>query len=285
MRLTIGYSSCPNDTFIFDAMVNRKIDTGELDFEVVIEDVESLNRKAFDGVLDITKLSFPALFANLKNYTLLDSGSALGIGVGPLLITKPASKNTNVKPVPLGSCDPERTTIALPGRNTTANFLFSHAYPEFGKKRYMLFSTIEDAVLNEEVDYGVIIHENRFTYHQKGLQKVADLGAIWEDRMKLPIPLGGIAINRRLDPSIAPKVNELIRKSVEFSFKNYPEVSDYVKLHSQTMSEAVMRQHIDLYVNKFSIDLGDEGKNAVKKFYEVFPQNDIAMIENIFWNG
>jgi 1,4-dihydroxy-6-naphthoate synthase len=261
MKLTLGFSPCPNDTFIFDALVNKKIDTGDLEFEAVLEDVETLNEWALEGKLDITKLSFPAFFKSLENYLLLNSGSALGKGVGPLLV----SKGELNKPV-------DNCLIALPGINTTANLLFSFAYPQAINKKFMLFSTIEDTVVNEEADLGVIIHENRFTYQQKGLSKVMDLGEHWEEKMHAPIPLGGIAINQNVKRSVALKVDELICHSLEYAFANYPMVTGYVKEHSQAMSEDVMRQHIDLYVNNYSLTLGDDGKKAIETLYHVFCQ-------------
>ncbi|MBL0304698.1 MAG: 1,4-dihydroxy-6-naphthoate synthase [Chitinophagaceae bacterium] len=262
MKLTLGFSPCPNDTFIFDALVNKKIDTEGLEFDVVLQDVETLNQWALEGKLDVTKLSFPAFFKSLEYYTLLNAGSALGKGVGPILITDSQQEITNE--------EINQASIALPGVNTTANLLFSFAYPEAKDKRFMLFSAIEEALVNKETDLGVIIHENRFTYQQKGLHKVKDLGEYWEERMELPLPLGGIAINQWVKRSLALKVNELIRKSLDFAFKNYPLIPDYVKQHSQEMSEDVMRQHIDLYVNNYSLDLGDEGKLAIESLYQVF---------------
>ncbi len=262
MKLTLGFSPCPNDTFIFDALVNKKIDTEGFEFDTVLADVETLNQWALEGKLDITKLSFPAFFRSLQNYTLLNAGSALGKGVGPLLITD--------SPQELTDEEINQASIALPGIHTTANLLFSYAYPDAIDKKFMLFSAIEDALVNKEVDLGVIIHENRFTYQQKGLHKVKDLGEYWEEKMELPVPLGGIAINQSIKRSAALKVNELIRKSLDFAFKNYPVIPDYVKQHSQEMSEDVMRQHIDLYVNNYTLDLGDEGKMAIESLHEVF---------------
>jgi len=262
MKLTLGFSPCPNDTFIFDALVNKKIDTEGLEIEAVLEDVETLNRWAYEGKLDITKLSYPAFFQNTDKYILLNAGAALGKAVGPLLISKLKIKNERT--------EVEKKTIAIPGKNTTANLLFSLAFPGATKKRFMVFSSIENAVLNEETDLGVIIHENRFTYHQKGLNKLVDLGEYWEEKMKLPIPLGGIAIKKTIDKLIGSKIDRLIRKSLEFSFAHYPLITEYVKQHSQEMSEDVMRQHIELYVNNFSLDLGMEGKKAIEKLYELF---------------
>ena len=262
MKLTLGFSPCPNDTFIFDALVNKKIDTDGLEFEPVLEDVETLNQWALQGKLDITKISFPALFQSLDSYVLLNAGSALGKGVGPLLISKES--------VPHSLADVQQSTIALPGINTTANLLFSFAWPGALNKKFMIFSEIENAVINNETDLGVIIHENRFTYQQKGMHRVMDLGEYWEEKMKTPIPLGGIAISQSVKRLTALKVNELIRKSLEYAFANYPLITDYVKQHSQEMSEEVMRQHIDLYVNNFSIDLGAEGKQAIICLYDIF---------------
>lgn len=260
MKLTLGYSPCPNDTFIFDALINKRIDTEGLEFEAVLEDVETLNQWAFKGKLDITKLSYPAFFQNLDKYVLLNSGAALGKGVGPILISRDAKHQTSTI---------KHQTIGLPGKNTTANLLFSFAYPAANNRVFMRFDKIEDAVLSGETALGVIIHENRFTYQQKGLHKVTDLGEYWEEKMKSPIPLGGIAIKRSIDKRISLQVDKLIRKSIEFAFANYPLITDYVKQHSQEMNEEVMRQHIELYVNDFSLDLGNEGKEAIETLYQV----------------
>ncbi len=261
MKLTLGFSPCPNDTFIFDALVNKKIDTQGLEFDTMLDDVETLNKWSFEKKLDITKLSYPAFFQNLDKYVLLNSGAALGKGVGPLLISK--------QNIQLSTFNFQQTTISLPGENTTANLLFSFAYPEAKNKKHMIFSAIEESVLNEQTELGVIIHENRFTYQQKGLQKVTDLGEYWEEKMKAPIPLGGIAVSRSIDKEISLKIDSLIRKSIEFAFSNYPLITDYVKQHSQEMSEDVMRQHIELYVNNFSIDLGNDGKQAIDTLYKI----------------
>ena len=261
MKLTLGFSPCPNDTFIFDALVNKKIDTEELEFDTVLEDVETLNKWSFEKRLDITKLSYPAFFQNLDKYVLLNSGAALGKGVGPLLISKQSIQHSTF--------NFQQAKIALPGKNTTANLLFSFAYPEAKNKKHIIFSAIEESVLNEQTELGVIIHENRFTYQQKGLHKVTDLGEYWEEKMKAPIPLGGIAVKRSIEKETSLKIDRLIRKSIEFAFSNYPLITEYVKQHSQEMSEGVMRQHIELYVNNFSIDLGNDGKQAVETLYKI----------------
>jgi len=271
MKLTLGFSPCPNDTFIFDALVNKKIDTEGLEFEAVLEDIETLNRWVFKEKLDITKLSFPALFKNSVKYVLLNAGAALGKGTGPVLISK--------YPIELHSASGgdaiNGQTIALPGKNTTANLLFSFAFPEAQKKRFMIFSAIEDVVLNAETDLGVVIHENRFTYQQKKLFKVLDLGEYWESKMKLPIPLGCIAVKKSIAREICLKVDRLIRKSLEFAFANYPLITEYVKQYAQTMNEEVMRQHIELYVNSYSLDHGQEGKAAIEALYNVYKEQQL----------
>ena len=269
MKFTLGFSPCPNDTFIFDALVNKKISTEGLEVDAVLEDVETLNKWALEGRLDITKLSFPAFFQSIDKYVLLDAGSALGKGVGPLLVSKSKLYTENTQDGMTNEPLDDKT-IVLPGANTTAHLLFSFAFPEARQKKFMIFSAIEDAVLSDDADLGVIIHENRFTYAQKGLQKVLDLGDYWETKMNTPIPLGGIAISRSIDKPMALIINSLIRKSLEFAFKNYPFISDYVKEHSQSLSEDVMRQHINLYVNNYSVSLGDEGRSAIKTLFDCF---------------
>jgi 1,4-dihydroxy-6-naphthoate synthase len=277
MKLTLGFSPCPNDTFIFDALVNNKIDTGDFSFDVVLEDVQTLNNWAIKGKLDISKISYGVLPLVLKNYLVLNAGGALGKAVGPLLITKhdvTGKENINEK------------TIAIPGENTTAHLLFSLAYPKAKHKNFMIFSGIEDAVINDKTDLGVIIHENRFTYMQKGLKKVIDLGEYWEQQTQYPIPLGGIVIKRSFENALQKKIDLLIKQSVEYAFSNYPSLTDYVKQHSQEMEEHVMRQHIDLYVNNYSIDLGEDGKQAVKKLLSVYkqvnPLSEAASTEDLF---
>lgn len=264
MKLSLGFSPCPNDTFIFDAMIHQKIDTEGLDFEVFFDDVETLNLKAIAQQLDITKLSFHAYAYVTDNYVLLNSGSALGFGVGPLLICKDSSfadlsyLRDHIKNV----------TIGIPGKFTTANFLLSLAYPEALNKREMVFSDIENALLEEQIDIGLIIHENRFTYQDKGLYKIMDLGQFWEDLTSSPIPLGGIMIKRDLPDAVKTKVNRIIRRSVEFALANPRSGIDFISSHSQEMSEEVMYKHINLYVNKFSVDLGEEGQKAVSLLFD-----------------
>lgn len=263
MNFTLGFSPCPNDTFIFDALVNKKIDTEGFTFEPVLEDVQTLNEWALQGKLDVTKISYGVLPLLLKNYIVLNAGGALGKGVGPLLITKQTGAENK---------DVNEMTIAVPGEHTTAHMLFSLAYPKATKKKFMVFSAIEDAVLNGDVDAGVIIHENRFTYQQKGLHKLVDLGEYWEKQTGNPIPLGGIVMKKSFDTAVLQKVDSLIKHSLEYAFENYPLITDYVKQHSQEMSESVMRQHIDLYVNNYSLQLGPDGKAAVNTFLDIYSQ-------------
>jgi 1,4-dihydroxy-6-naphthoate synthase len=289
LKLSLGFSPCPNDTFIFDALVNNKIDIEGIEFDAVLEDVETLNELALQGKLDITKLSFPAFFKSIDKYILLNGGGALGKGVGPLLISK-SEAGDQKSDVGSRKLEVSERIIALPGLNTTANLLFSFAYSDADKKIFMRFDEIEDFILNEiskashEPPLGVIIHENRFTYQQKGLHKVTDLGEYWEQTMKLPVPLGGIAAKRSVDRPVSLKVEKLIRKSLEYAFSNYPLITDYVKQHSQEMSEDVMRQHIDLYVNNFSLDLGDDGRKAISVLYDTWlmMSNTARTSEEIF---
>lgn len=262
MKLSLGFSTCPNDTFIFDALVNGKIDSGGLAFDVCLEDVETLNKWAQEGKLDVTKLSFPAFFSATEHYLLLNAGAALGKGVGPLLIS---AKDENFSEEQIND-----STIVLPGEHTTAHLLFNFAYPFASKKIFTRFDSIEQYVLDHPGHLGVIIHENRFTYEQKGLHKVVDLGSYWENKMHGPIPLGGIAVNQSVKRSVALKLNKLIRESVDYAFNNYPEIPVFVKENAQSMSEDVMRKHINLYVNQYSLDLGEDGQNAINKMYQVF---------------
>lgn len=262
MKLSLGFSPCPNDTFIFDALIHKKIDTEGLDFEVFFDDVETLNQKVFKNEPDISKLSFHAFAHATENYALLDSGSALGYGVGPLLIS--TSDTFTVERV---RKDSAALTVGIPGKYTTANFLLSLAFPDLVNKKEMLFSEIESSLVSGSVDLGLIIHENRFTYEQKGLVKVIDLGDYWEKETGEPIPLGGIVINRRIDPAIQAKVNRLIRKSIEFAFENPASAIGFIREHAQAMEEEVMYKHINLYVNDFSLSLEGKGKSAVRTLF------------------
>ena len=259
MKLTLGYSPCPNDTFIFDALVHNKIDTEGLEFEVVLQDVEALNQRAFQHDLDVTKLSYHAYGYLVDDYALLDAGSALGYNCGPLLISKNKFSNDELT----------EKSIAIPGKFTTANFLLSIAFPTANARKEVLFSEIEQLVLTNQMDAGLIIHENRFTYHERGLNKIMDLGEFWQEKTKLPIPLGGIVASRKLDPETIHTINRVLKRSVEYAFENPKSSEQYVRQHAQEMSYEVMQKHIDLYVNDFSIDLGKEGRRAITYLFEM----------------
>ena len=256
MKLTLGFTSCPNDTFIFDALVHHKIDTEGLEFDVVFADVEKLNTWAIKGELDVTKISYHAFTFCDNDYLLLDSGSALGRNCGPLLIKRPETSLTS------------ESKIAIPGKYTTANMLLNIAFPDYQNKLETLFSEIENEVTNGSVDAGLIIHENRFTYQERGLEKVRDLGEFWEQETGLPIPLGGIVVKRNLPLETQQKVERVLRKSVEYAFGNRESSSEFIKCHSQEMKQEVIDNHINLYVNEFSISLGKEGRKSVLKVFE-----------------
>jgi 1,4-dihydroxy-6-naphthoate synthase len=265
MHYTLGFSPCPNDTFIFDALVHDKIDTGGITFTVHLEDVETLNELAMKQTFDFTKVSYGVLPLILTNYKVLNSGSALGNGVGPLLISKKLISFEEVI-----DC-----TVAIPGENTTANLLFSQAFPDAKNKIFKRYDEIEKFVLDSgEKALGVIIHENRFTYAEKGLEKILDLGNFWEEKTGYPIPLGGIVGKKSTDEGTLMKVDSLIKESIEYAFKNYPLITEYVRTHSQEMEPAVMKKHIDLYVNEFSINLGQDGKNAIRKLLNVYNESN-----------
>ena len=264
----IGFSPCPNDTFIFDALVNHKIDTKGYTFKVHLQDVQTLNEWAIAGKLPFSKISY-GVWPLVKNkYSLLNSGGALGKGVGPLLIYKEDANKPGGKP------DAALMRVAIPGMNTTAHLLFSLAFPKATNKSFLVFNEIEDAVLSGAVEAGVIIHENRFTYAAKGLSKWMDLGTYFEETFNAPIPLGGIIARNDINPNDISMVDALIKESVQYAFANSFEIlPDYIKAHCQEMSEEVMRQHIDLYVNDFSIDMGDTGRKAIAQLEKTFNDN------------
>jgi 1,4-dihydroxy-6-naphthoate synthase len=256
--LSLGISTCPNDTFIFDALVNGKIDTYNLAFECHLTDVEELNRQAFNEKFDITKISYSAYPHVADKYILLNSGSALGFNNGPLLVAGGKKEPHELKGKP----------IAIPGKYTTANLLMSVIYPYLTERREYLFSDIEDIVLRGEAAAGLLIHENRFTYRAKGLYRVADLGEEWERQTGMPIPLGGIAIKRELGNEIAVKAEKVLASSLDHASKNPDSPYDFVRKYAASMDRNVMKKHIKLYVNDFSRDLGKPGRDAVRILYE-----------------
>ena len=267
-KIQLAFSPCPNDTFMFDAMIHGKIDAEGLEFNYELLDIETLNKKALQGVFDVSKISFFAFTSVAEQYQLLISGSALGNNCGPLLISKKEIKLSDLK----------NKIIAIPGKNTTAHFLFSTAFPEAKHKRELIFSAIEQAVLDETVDAGVIIHESRFTYQYKGLIKLIDLGEYWEKSTGFPIPLGGIAVRHSLPLDLKQKINRVMRKSVEYALNNPREGYDFIKKNAQEMNESVIQQHINLYVNSYSVDLGEKGKQAVYKMFESAFENKIILL-------
>lgn len=253
MRLTFAFSPCPNDTFMFEALVHRRIDMPDLEFETALHDVEQLNKAAQEETYDVTKLSFNAYASLAEKYQLLQYGSALGRGCGPLLI---AGRYMNPGEV-------SSARIAIPGFNTTAYFLLTHAYPEVSQCHEVVFSEVEDMVIRGKCDAGVIIHENRFTYQEKGLLKIADLGEIWENTTGHPIPLGAIAVKRSLSEKIKMRISKVIQSSINFAFQHPDTVMPYVRCHAQEMQDHVMKQHIQLYVNEDSRAISEAGKSAV----------------------
>jgi 1,4-dihydroxy-6-naphthoate synthase len=259
MKLTLGFSPCPNDTFVFDAMVHGRIDTEGLEFDYFLADVEELNRKAFAGDVDITKMSYHAYAYAANNYLILDAGSALGRKNGPLLISKKI-----INPDQLSD-----KLIAIPGKYTTANLLFSIAWPYALNKKEYVFSDIEEALLNDEVDAGLIIHETRFTFHKKGLLQIADMGEYWEKLTNMPIPLGAIVINRSVPEGIALKVNRILKRSLEYAYKDSIASFDFVVDNAQEMESNVLNNHIKLFVNEFTLHLGPEGRIAIEKLFNL----------------
>lgn len=255
--LSLGYSPCPNDTFIFHALVHGLVEAGDLRFAERLEDVETLNQLAARAELDVTKVSYGAIPHLLGDYVLLKSGGALGRGCGPLVVARE----------PLDAAALAGKRIAIPGRNTTANLLLRLFAPEAAPGTEMVYSAIMPAVARGEVDAGLIIHESRFTYPQHGLAKVVDLGEWWEGATGLPIPLGGILARRALGEATIRAVDDALRRSVEHAFTDPAASRAYVRRHAQEMDDAVTQQHIDLYVNRFSADLGSEGERAIHELF------------------
>jgi len=261
MKLTFAYSPCPNDTFMFEPIVSGRIDTEGLRFEIDLADVEQLNKAAQEERYDISKLSFNAYTRLTEQYQLLNSGSALGRKCGPLLIAKS----------PIDADQLKSAKVAIPGRNTTANFLLQFAYPDLQETDEMIFSDIEPSVLNDASDAGVIIHENRFTYQEKGLVKIKDLGEHWEEKTGYPIPLGGIVTRRRFTKDLRQKIDRVIARSVAYALAHPDFGVEYIKCYAQEMDADVMKSHIDLYVNDFSADIGEEGRASIQFLFDNHP--------------
>jgi 1,4-dihydroxy-6-naphthoate synthase len=258
MKLSLAISTCPNDTFAFDALINKRIDSEGINFDLHLADIDELNKMAHSATADVIKLSYATFPSVSKHYQMLTAGSALGNGVGPLVISK-----RKIYPDEL-----PYVKVAIPGEQTTANLLFSIFFPNCKQKKVYLFSNIEEAILTNEIDAGVIIHENRFTYQKKGLLRIVDLGEMWEKETQLPIPLGGIAVKRELPEVLKQKINILVKQSVSFGLANPNSSSDFVCKYAQEMSKETQRRHIELYVNNFTIDIGPEGKKAISTLWE-----------------
>ena len=274
MKLTLGFSPCPNDTFIFEALVNGRVDTEGVLFDWFLADVEELNRRAIEGSVDVTKMSFHAYAVAAANYLILDSGSALGHNNGPLVVSRRKMYADEL----------DDALIAIPGKYTTANLLFSIFWPRASRKREYIFSDIPEAVMSGEVDAGLIIHETRFTYLSLGLKKVADTGEYWEKTTGMPVPLGGIVVRRSVNEDIAAKVSRSIRRSIEYAWADQSASVDFIRRNAREIDSAVTREHISLYVNDFSLSLGQEGKAAIERLYSVAHEHKIigAMPERIF---
>lgn len=258
MTLSLGFSPCPNDTFIFDALVHGRVEADGLRFRERLEDVETLNQLALRGELDVTKVSYGAIPYLLQEYLLLRSGGALGRGCGPLLVARPS---TDVSALRVGR-------IAIPGKLTTANLLLRLWDPSLPEGMEMIYSEIMPAVADGQVEAGLIIHESRFTYRRHGLVKLLDLGEWWEEETGLPIPLGGVVARRSLGEEAIRGVEAAIRRSLERAFRHPEETDAYVRANAQEMEPAVMRQHIELYVNRFSLELGEQGEAAVRQLLD-----------------
>ncbi|MCD6271531.1 MAG: 1,4-dihydroxy-6-naphthoate synthase [Deltaproteobacteria bacterium] len=271
--LRLGYSTCPNDTFIFYALAHNLIDCEGFEFKIELQDVETLNQQAKTCMIDISKLSFAAMGHLHDKYGLLHTGAALGRGCGPLIVARPGAKLVQL----------ESNRIAVPGLWTTACMLLGLFISGKPDAVPLPFDKIMPAIQKGDFDFGVIIHEGRFTFKQYGLVKLLDLGKWWESETSLPIPLGGIAIRRDLGKKTAKIVNTAINASVKYAFNNRSKTDQYIKNHAQEMEQSVIRQHIDLYVNDFTLDLGDEGAEAVEKLFfiarnrGVIPKSDLPV--------
>ena len=256
MRLTIGLSPCPNDTFIFFALLNGKIHSDNLDFQPIIKDVEELNQLALKGIPDITKVSYHTAGLVVKQYCLLRTGGALGRGCGPIIVTTEGRTYEEIRYAP----------IAVPGRYTTAYLLLCLYDKGLAEKAvFMPFDRIMEAVKDGKVGSGLIIHEGRFTYHRYKLKMLVDLGSWWEEETGLPIPLGGIIAKRALGENRLQEIEKMIKASIEYAGKHPEDLMPFIKSYAQEMEDDVIKQHIKLYVNQFSTDIGVEGIRAIEE--------------------
>jgi len=302
MKIKLSISPCPNDTFMFDALVNGRIDSRGLDFELSFDDIERLNTSILQGEAQVSKISCAILPQVWERYAMLRAGAAMGRGNGPLLVVREGADVERLLALRGGDCagggsaiggvgvgvdravsgragagvgvdaggsvcgDAGRSPrVAVPGEHTTANLLISKLFPHVADKPCYLFSDIADAVARGECDAGVLIHEGRFTFREKGLALAADLGAEWEHATGLPLALGAIVVSRELPQEVQRTVEELVRESVTYAFSHQNASSEFVKCHARELSESVTRSHIDMFVNDFSLDVGPDGERAVRE--------------------
>ena len=273
-KLKVAISTCPNDTFMFEALYNKRIDMKSVAIDWHFADIEELNQRAQKGESDITKISFNALFGLNNTYSILNSGAALGFNCGPQIIARETFDVNELK----------NKKIAIPGKNTTANLLLSTFFSEIILKEEMIFSNIENAIINSQVDAGLIIHESRFTYQNKGLVKIIDLGEYWEKQYRLPLPLGAIAAKKDLDIELRKDFNQLLKESIIFAFENRQVSIPFIREKAQELDENVIAEHINLYVNKYSIDLGIEGKNAIEILFNHAKKLGLSQNEQLEYN-
>ena len=257
INLSLAISPCPNDIFIFYALIQNKIKLKDIKFEVSYSDIEELNMGAINQQFDLCKISYALVPEISKNYNILTTGSALGKGCGPLIIS-PHETPFELRP---------QHSVVLPGKHTTAATLFRHFYPQITNTTHQLFSSIETVLQNHRFDAGVIIHESRFTYKNKGLNLITDLGALWENRYQMPIPLGGIIIKKSIEEKTQHQINTSIVKSIEYAWRNIDEVSDFCKYHAQEIDKKVIMEHIRLYVNNYTLNIGEDGKSAIRMLF------------------
>lgn len=266
MKLKLNISPCPNDTFMFDAIINQRIDTEGLDFDVQFYDIEHLNQNIIaDNTLDVSKISYAILPIIQSNYRVLDAGSALGFGNGPLLVSSDPNQKID-----------SNLRIAIPGEHTTANLLINKLFPDIKHRESLLFSQIARSVREGKYDAGVLIHEGRFTYQQMGLHLLADLGAEWEQRTQLPLPLGAIVVNRNIEPPVAQTINRVLRRSITYAQQHPQESASFVQEHAQEIDPQVIEKHINMFVNEFSVSLGDKGRKAVFELTAVGCKDDFV---------
>lgn len=270
--ISLAISPCPNDTLMFDALVNSKISSGEISFNTEYHDIEQLNNGLLSGKWDVAKVSVAAYPLVQKEYVMLSTGMAMGFGNGPLIVARDSK-------IDLNSFD---GTMLIPGKHTTANLLLTRLFPNINNKQETLFSDILPKLESGKANAGLIIHESRFTYQQHGLHKIADMGELWYNQTQLPLPLGCIVVRRSIGNELIKKLEELVRNSVLYGLQNRPESMDYIKCHSHEISDEVINSHIDLYVNDYSTNPGQDGLHAVLTLLKSMPENHSLSLHDIF---